>query len=316
MKNVLVTGAGTVLGRALLRRLRLHEGVEHLVGAEATSSSDWLDGAEMLPLPDDHGGLVSLLTEYPIDTVIHCGLAPDRSGSQMEPREARVIDTMQLGAAIASAETSVRAWVLASSSSVYPVETHSPLLHRESSAIEAVEGTLAASIHEAEEYARDVAARRPHLDVSILRLQHLVGYGVRSPLAALLREPVLPSVIGYDGAFQMLALQDAVAALSFAAELELAGVYNVSSSGTIRLSEAIRVLEKPSLPVLPFEAGMFGGIARRLGVPHVPNGVLDILRFGHAVDTSKLATAGFTPECDQPACLEGFRARASDDEED
>ena len=108
MKNVLVTGADTTLGRALLRQLRTHEGVEHLVGAEPIASSDWLDGAELVPLPGDHRDFVSLLCHYPIDTVIHCGLAPDRSGGRGAPCEARVIDTMRLGAALASPDVSVR----------------------------------------------------------------------------------------------------------------------------------------------------------------------------------------------------------------
>lgn len=312
MKNVLVNGATSVLGRALLRQLRAREDVEHLFGFEHELSSDWLDGAELLPFPDDHRGLVALLAEYSIDTVMHCDLAPDRSGSQFAPSEARVIDTMRLGAGIASADGPVRAWVIASSSSVYPANSQAPRLQREASDLEAGEGTPAASILEAEEYARDVAARCPHLNVAILRLQHLVGTGVRGPLAALLRQPIIPKVIGYDPSIQMLAIEDAVSALVFAAELELAGVYNVASAGTIRASELAGRLGKPSLPVLPFEAGSaLGGLARGFGVPYVPEGTLDILCFGHALDTDKLAIAGFEPRFDQIACLERLRDERS-----
>jgi UDP-glucose 4-epimerase len=198
--------------------------------------------------------------------------------------------------------------VIASSSSIYPVSSQSPLLHRESGEIDSGEGTLGASIREAEDYARDIALRRPHLDVAILRLQQLAGESVRGPMSALLAQPILPNPIGFDAPFQLLAVEDAVRALTFAAEMELAGVYNVASTGTIRMSEAIRILEKPSLPVLPFETrGALAGLARRLGVPHIPEGMLDALRFGHALDTGKLTAAGFEPETDQATCLAALR---------
>lgn len=313
MKNVLVTAAGAPLGRALLRHLRRLDGIGHIVGTEPQASSDWVDGAELIAQPSDQRDLVALLCEYPIDTVIHCGLAPDRSGSLATPSEARVVDTMRLGAALAHPDVSVRAWVIASSSGVYAVDSHGPLLHREDGGLDSSEATPPASIREAEEYARDVAARRSHLDVSLLRLQHVVGEGVRSPMMALLGQPVLPRVVGYDAPMQLLALDDAVRALAFAARLELAGVYNVASAGTLRMSEAIRSLGRTALPVLPFEAtGSLASLSRRLGIPHVPEGMLPVLRFGHALDTSKLAAAGCAPEHDQAGCLALLAAPPAD----
>ena len=162
---------------------------------------------------------------------------------------------------------------------------------------------LRASLLEAEEYVRDVGARAPHINVSLLRLQQLVGEGIRGPLSSVLTQPVLPAVIGYDASVQLLAVEDAVAGLTFAAEFELAGVYNVASAGTVLFSEAIRALGRRAMPTLPVETGPFGSIARRIGLPHVPDGMLGVLRFGHAVDTSKIASAGFRPEYDQAACL-------------
>lgn len=308
MKNVLVTGAATPLGRGVLHHLRGHEGIEHLVGLEPETSSDWVAGAELVRFPSEHRELVGLLAEQPIDTVIHCDMAPDRSGSQATASEARVVETMRLGAAVASPDSSVRSWVIASSSSVYPIGSQGPLLYRETHELDGALDGPAASLREAEDYARDVAARRPHLDVAILRLQQLVGPKVRSPMGALLDQPVLPRVIGYDPPIQLLALEDAVEALVFAARLELAGVYNVASAGLVRMSEIVRALGRRSLPVLPFEAaGLLGAMARRAGVPHVPEGLLPTLRFGNGVDTHKLASAGFAPGYDQDDCLAALR---------
>ena len=307
MKNVLVTAATSPLGLGVIRRLRRRDGVEHIVGLEPSVSSDWIEEAELVATPSDHGEMLSLLAQYPIDTVIHCGAVPDRTGTTSRPREARVIETMRLGAAVADRESSVRSWVIASSSDVYPTSSQAPLLHEERGALDGRDGTPAAGVLEAEDYARDVADRRPHLNVAILRLQQLVGDHLRSPMAALLAQPVLPSVIGFDPPIQLLDVEDAVDALAFAAQLELAGVYNVASAGTTRLSTLADILGKRSLPVLPLEAPRpLVPLARRLGIPHVPEGLLPVLQFGHALDTHKLSSASFSPTHDQTSCALRF----------
>jgi len=307
MRSVLVTGASAPLGSRLLEELRRREGVERIVGVEPAATSNWIDGVELVAFDSDHRELFEFISIHEIDTVIHCALAPDRSGGRSEPAPARVIETMRLGAAVAHEGSPVRAWVVASSSDVYPISSHAPLLHREDSALDVREGTLAASLIEAEDYVRDIAERNPHLNVSILRLQQLVGGGVRSPIATLLDQRILPAVIGYDAPMQVLAIDDAVGALIHAAEFELAGVYNVASAGVLRYSEARRLMKRRSLPVLPISAGSLGPLAQRVGIPHVPEGLLERLLYGQAVDTSKLAASGFDPEFDQPACLETLR---------
>ncbi len=306
MRSVLVSGADTPLGHGVLEALRNREGVDRVVGVETAATSEWLDGVELVSFNADHRQLFDFISHHDIDTVIQCSLAPDRSGARPQPSEARVIETMRMGAAIAHEGSPVRAWVVASSSDVYPVSSHAPLMNREDAELDTREGTIAASLVEAEGYARGVAECTPHLNVSILRLQQLVGEGVRSPIASLLGQPILPNVIGYDAPLQVLAIEDAVGALVFAGEYELAGVYNVASAGVLRYSEARHVMGRPALPVLPIEAGPLAPLAHRIGIPHVPEGLLGLMLFGQAVDTSKLGSAGFHPNRDLAGCLEAL----------
>jgi UDP-glucose 4-epimerase len=323
MRNAMVSGAHTPLGRQLLERLRRCDGLERIVGVEAIVSSKHsprhananrnarahapMEGIELVTFDDDHRGLLEFLISNHIDTLLHCDMAPDRTGDPCEALEAKVIDTMRLGAAIAHDGSPVQSWVVASSTAVYPSSSQAPLLVREDGAVDAPEGTLAASILEAEDYARDVAVRRPHLNVAILRLQQLVGVGIHSPISALLRQPILPSLLGFDASLQLLSIEDAVRALEFAARLELAGIYNVASVGTIRMSNVARELDRFAFPLIPLEFPWLAPLARRLGVPHVPKGMLELLCFGNAVDTAKLAGAGFEPQYDQAACLATLR---------
>ncbi len=304
MKRVLVTGAATPFGRRVATHLARHPEVERVLGFSGRTEPEALPGVEQLRTPEDHRKLVEALRAEQVDTVVQCDLAPDRDGARTLPADPHVIATMKMGAALGYEALPVRAWVLVGSSSVYPIRSHAPLLHSERSPTVVEEHTPAAALLEAEDYARDLADRAPYLNVAILRLAPLIGPGIQGALSWVLSRPRVPSVLGFDPAIQLLHADDAVAAVGFAAEIELAGVYNVASRGVIRWSDALQWIGRPALPVLPIEAGLLTPLARALGIPHVPPGLLDLLRFGHAVDTAKLAHAGFEPGHDQLACLE------------
>jgi UDP-glucose 4-epimerase len=145
------------------------------------------------------------------------------------------------------------------------------------------------------------------VNVAILRLQELIGREVVGPLSTLLARPLVPRVVGFDPAVQFLHADDAVDAIAWAAEVELAGLYNVASEGLLRWSEAIREMGHFGLPVLPWSFSAVEPLLDGLGLPFVPRGLLDVLRFGHAVDTTKLARAGWSAEHDQIHSLVSLR---------
>ena len=303
MERVLVTGATNPFGRQLVQRLQEEPNVEKVIGIEPRATTEWMNGVELIAFdPDDHE-LVRFLADQGIDTVIHAGMTPARSGTFARTGPADVIGTMRLCAAIGSPSVKVRSLLLISSSDVYPADPYAPLLHREDDSTDGRALEPAASLLEAEDYARDVAARLGHLDVAILRLAELAGAGLGGPLAAALLQPVVPVPLGYDSQVQWLHSDDAVDAIVFAARLELAGVYNVASEGVLRWSEACEIRERPSIPVVPFELGPFAPLFRQIGLPHLPEGTGAVLRFGSALDAGKLRAAGWQPRHRQRECV-------------
>ena len=306
MRRILVTGASSPLGSRVSDRLRATSGVVEVVGVDLVTQSDTAETLRVGSSGLDHRALAELLRDHEIDTAVHCALALDRRGVSVEPAGGDVIGTMRLCAALGDKTLPIRSLVLASSSAVYPVKSYAPLLHLEEGTTESGETSPAASLLQAEDYARDVAERSPHLNVAILRLGEIAGVGLRGPLSALLKQRVVVKAVGFDPLVQLLHMDDAARALAFAAEIELAGVYNLASAGTIRWSEAARALGKRVAPVLPLEAGPLQQLLRGLRLPYIPNGMLGMLRFGLAMDTAKLAAAGFTPKYDQKACLEAL----------
>lgn len=313
MRRIVVTGARSPLGQRVLDALRASLFVEHVRGVVARASQERgaLDFVTYVP---DHRPFAEYLEKNQIDTVIQCDLVADRNGSDDKTREADVIAAMCLGAAIAREKSSVRNWILVSSSSIYPVGSYSALMQSEREIQPPPEDPLAVSIAEAEDYARDVARRMPNLNVAILRLQHLVGGGARGPVAKLLAANLVPTPIGFDPPIQLLHLEDAASAITFAARLELAGLYNVASAGLIHWHDAVRATGHGTFPVLPVSAAMLEPMLKRLGIPFAPAELLDLLRYGHVVDTAKIEGAGWRPEYDQKKCLKaiGEHRRSSD----
>lgn len=303
MRRIVVTEGGSPLGRRVIATLRSCPDVEQVRGIESSPDRRGQPGEEALDLVSfvpDHRPLSDYLKKEDIDTVIQCGVG-------LDPASVDVIGALCLAAAIGHAGSPVRSWVIASSSSIYPIDSHAPLLQRESQQLPRQDETLAASIAEAESYARDLALRMPHVNVAILRLQQLVGPGARGPLATLLGRPRVPSLIGFDPAIQLLHLDDAASAMVFAAIRELAGVYNVASAGLLHWHDALRATGHASLPFLPFGFAMAEPLLEALGLPFVPVALLDLMRFGHVVDTTKLEREGWRPEHDQRSCLSLLR---------
>lgn len=308
MQNVMIDGISGPLANQLAESLSHHPEISRLVGVEPEMSSNWSREIELISVEPDHRRQLECLRDYEIDTVIQCGLAPDRTGTCSKPAAGDVIGTMRLGAAIGHPKSPVRSWVVLSSSSVYPVNSARPLLNREGNETVADEATGDTSIVEAEEYASSIARCVPHLNVSILRLQELIGKSIRGSLSAHLELGRVPVVIGYDPILQFLHIEDAVAAASFAAHVELAGIYNVASRGEMRFSDFLHSVDRDGIWFPPMEVGPLAPIAESLGLPHIPNGLLALLRFGHAVDTHKIEAAGFKPSADQMDCAAVLRS--------
>jgi UDP-glucose 4-epimerase len=315
MRRIVVVGGASPLGRRIIDRLREDPAVECARGVETRARraldfevKDSMDEIEIVPIVPDHRPFVKFLQSERIDTIVQCAVALDRCGSASQSSEADVITTMGLGTATTHPGSGIRNWVLLSSSAIYPIESRSSLLQCENQEAKHEGDQEIALLGEAEDYARDVARRHTHISVAILRLQQLIGPGVRGPLSALISESLVPTPIGFDPPIQFLHVEDAASAASFATIHELAGVYNVASAGMIHWHDALRILDRQTIPVLPLSVSFVEPILRRLKIPFVPARLLDLLRFGHALDTEKIERTGWRPEFDQRRCLRELRA--------
>jgi len=222
-------------------------------------------------------------------------------------KELNVIGTMQLLAAC-QRSPQVRRLVLASTTAVYGSSPRDPAVFTETMQARRIpSGGFAKDSLDIEGYVRGFARRRPDVGVSVLRFTDVIGPRIDSQLAAFLRLPVVPTVLGHDARLQLLHEDDAVAVLTRATTGEHVGTVNVAAEGTVLLSQAVRRLGRVPLPLPEPALGTAGRLTRQAGLPAWSPDQLRHLDAGRVVDTRVLHEEfGLTPRFTTAEALADF----------
>ena len=104
-------------------------------------------------------------------------------------------------------------------------------------------------IGELEGYFENFARRHGRLTCCMLRYQPEIGPGLDAPIARYLSLPVVPTQLGFDPRLQLLHADDATGALHAATMNPVRGAVNVAPSGSISLSRALRLIDRPQMPI-------------------------------------------------------------------
>jgi UDP-glucose 4-epimerase len=162
---------------------------------------------------------------------------------------------------------------------------------------------------EIEGYVRGFARRRPDVRVAMLRLANVVGPHVVSPMTSYFRLPVIPTVLGYDARMQFVHESDLERVLQLAVTSDVEGTFNVAGDGILMLSQAVRRLQRATLPLPGFAVGQLGQVLRRMRLADFSPEQLSFLTFGRGIDTTRMRTElGFEPAYSTEAAFADFAA--------
>jgi len=243
--------------------------------------------------------IAKVIAGQDVDTVVHMSVhaAAERGlsgGTSM--KEHNVIGSMQLLAACQRAP-SLERLVVKSSSATYGASSRDPAMFTEDmSAKRMPRSGYAKDVLEVEGYVRGFARRRPDVAVTILRAANVVGPRVSSPLSDYFRLAVLPTVLGYDARLQFLHEDDLLRVLHHATLDGRHGTFNVAGDGVLMLSQAVRRLGRPTVPVPSFALGSVANLSRQVGVRGLSAELTALLTFGRGLDTERMRTVlGFEP---------------------
>jgi UDP-glucose 4-epimerase len=294
-RRVLVTGLSTYWGGRLAQALESFEHIEAIVGVDSDAPTRELERTEFVKVSNQHSLLQRIVRAAEIDTVIDTRLVVN---SMMAPRrlahENNVIGTMNILAACTGADSPVRKFIFKSSTHYYGAEQDDPSFFTEDMRRPHAPRTgLERDIVEAEGAVAEFSERNPDVQVTVLRCANVLGPDVETAFTRMFRLPLIPMVLGFDPRIQFVHEDDVVHALEHAAFHIAPGIHNVAADGVLALSEAIGLLGKRALPVLPpWGTGLIGAPLRQLGF-RIPDEVVNQLRFGRGVDNRSLKATGF-----------------------
>jgi UDP-glucose 4-epimerase len=295
--RVAVTGAAGDLGRLLLARLEQDPRVESVLALDVNRP----EGAKVdyhrvdLCRHDAEHTLVEALGQQPVDALYHLAflLGPVRDGSLAH--ELEVIGTLNVLNAVERAQ--VPRLVVHSLTALYGARSNNPALLREQAPLAGCPRSR--FISDKVEVERQVQAfreRHPERHVLVLRFAPVLGPDVSNPATRMLRNRLVPTLLGFDPLWQVLHEEDAARALHLALTAPVSGSFNIVGRGVLPLSSLIRQAGGQPLP-LPgplLRAALH--TLEAVGGPGVPIPLLDYIRYGWVADGESAESAlGFIP---------------------
>jgi len=188
----------------------------------------------------------------------------------------------------------------------YGAAADSPLFHSEDEPPVGI-GSFPelADLVAADLYAGSALWRYPDLTTSVLRTVYTLGPTGHGTLAMFLRGRRVPTLLGFDPLFHFMHEQDVVSALVTTLEKRPRGVFNVAGPQPVPLSTVIRETGRTNVPIPEW---VFPSLLGRFGLPKIPAGALDHIKYSVTVDASAFVQAtGFVHEVDERGALRAFR---------
>jgi UDP-glucose 4-epimerase len=294
---VLVTGVARDLGRRFARQLAAAPAVDRVIGVDVQPPRGDLGGVSFVRADIRNPVIAKVIMREHVDTVVHMSVLPSAGASgRTAAKELNVIGTMQLLAACQQSPE-LEHFVLKSSTSVYGSSNRDPAMFSEDLTAKHGFGVgFVKDINEVESYVRGFARRRPDVRVTTLRTANALGPGLNTPTAGYFKLPVIPTVLGFDPRMQFLNDVDLLDAIEHATLTDIRGTFNIAGEGVMMLSQAIRRLGRPALPLPAFAVGAVGSAMRQARVADFSREQVAFLAYGRGVDTTRMREVlGFHP---------------------
>jgi UDP-glucose 4-epimerase len=289
-RRVLITGVSTRLGTALARRLERDPTVEYVAGLDVKPPRARLERLDFIDADIRSPVIGKLIPQARVDTVVHNQIVRQPAGglSARAMHDINVIGTLQLLAACEQSD-SIQAVIVRGSAGIYGAEPTAPQFYTEEMArLYPLRTRFQRDIGEIENYFEAYSRRHSHVVCTMLRYQPSLGPGTDSQVTRYLSGPVVPTYMGYDPRLQFVHEHDGLEALCAAIKRPVRGPVNVAGEGTVGLTRLVRSAGKVSLPVpVPLFDAVVGAGARA-GMPAISPDFRRLLRYGRAVDVTRL----------------------------
>lgn len=291
--RVLVTAAASRLGGLVVAELERQSDVATVIAVDDHAPPAPFATAEFVRLAAGHVQLARVVRGAAVDVLVDLRAAAAVAVLDERALRAHATVTGRVGEACLDHGSSVRRLVTVGSVHRYGWPRDLPAFIGEEVVVGDPRSPLQRGLAEIEAAATATAARRPDLELATVRMADPVGPAGTGVLQAADRLPLLPTVLGFDPAIQVVHEQDAARAVAHVVVAALTGVYVVAADGTLALSEALRELGRSHAPLLPpWGTGLLAGVLQRAGVG-AAHELAGQLRHGRGLDNRRLKATGF-----------------------
>jgi UDP-glucose 4-epimerase len=154
-------------------------------------------------------------------------------------------------------------------------------------------------------YAGSALWRYPEFTTTVLRFVYTLGETGHGTLATFLRGARVPTILGYDPLFQFMHEEDVIGALALTLEKKPRGVFNVAGPQPVPLSVVIRETGRSNMPLPEI---FFHAALGRFGLPKLPTGALEHIKYPITIDGSAFrTTTGFAHHVDEKDAMRSYR---------
>jgi UDP-glucose 4-epimerase len=288
-----VTGVSRYLGTRLAATLAADPSIERVIGVDTVQPRkevlDKLGRTEFVRADIRNPLIAKVIAQAEVDTVVHMNViaTPLGAGGRTAMKEINVIGTMQLLAACQQAP-SMRKLIVKSTTAVYGSSPRDPALFTEDAGPKSLpKSGYAKDAVEVEGYVRGFGRRRPDVTLSLLRFTNFIGPTIETPLTRYLQLPVVPTVLGFDPRIQLCHEDDGIEVLRRCAVEERPGIFNIGGRGVLLLSQAIRRVGRPSLPIPSPLVSAVAQVFRRAGLVDFSPEQMRYLEHGRVADVTR-----------------------------
>jgi UDP-glucose 4-epimerase len=310
-RRVLITGVASYLGTEIARRLEADPQFEYVAGIDTRKPMSGLERTEVIDADIRNPVITRLIPQTGVDTVVHNQIIrrPGREMSERLMHDINVIGSLQLLAACERAPT-VRTIVIRGSAGIYGAEASAPqFFTEEMTRMYPLRTRFQRDVGDIENLFETYRRRHPHVTCTMLRYQPSIGPSLDSQVTRYLSLPVVPTYLGFDPRMQLVHERDAIDALIAAVRRPVRGAVNVAGAGTIGLTRMLRLAGKVTAPIASPLFGPAALAARRLGLYDFSPDFRRLLRYGRAVDITRLVEeVGFTPRYSTAEAVEDYAA--------
>jgi UDP-glucose 4-epimerase len=304
-----ITGVSSLLGTELARRLERDPSVEYVAGLDVRPPRARLERTDFIDADIRSPVIGKLIPQTEIDTVVHNQIVRQPGGgvAARAMHDINVIGTLQLLAACEQTPT-IKAVVVRGSAGIYGSEPASPQFYTEEMArLYPLRTRFQRDIGEIENYFEGYSRRHPEVVCTMLRYQPSLGPGTDSQVTRYLSAPVVPTYLGFDPRLQFLHEADGIEALLAAIRKPVRGAVNVAAPGTVGLTKMLRLAGKLSVPIAAPVFDVTVNAGRRIGMPRISPDFRRLLRFGRAVDITRLVEeVGYLPRFSATEAVEDY----------